>query len=374
MFRRFTAFVATLFLLTGSAAHALTASEQLDRVLPRLMRSQKLPGLSAVVVRDGSVVWSKAYGFADVGNQLPATPDTVFMLASVSKTVTATAMMQLVEDGAVGLDSPIDPYLPFTVRHPRFTGVPITVRMLLTHTSSIADGPHSYDSYVQGDSPIALETFLAGYFTPGGATYHAENFLDERPGTVYEYSNQGTSLLGLLVERISGQSFESFCADRIFTPLGMTTTSWRMAGLDPDLVALPYAYDRRSRGYVSYGHYGYPDIPNGALRTSAPQLAKFLLMFMGSGAYDGTRILEAASVQQMRSPQVPDLEPGQGLMWFSTRLRGRDLIGHDGGDDGVSTAMFYDPATNIGVIVLANGDGDGAEKVLARILRLAPRL
>ena len=371
MHRRLVAlFIVTSF-LTGAKAEGLSAAEQLDRALPRVMRSEKTPGLSAAVVRGGKVVWAKAYGFADVAKRVRTTTDTAFMLASVSKTVTATAMMQLVDDGKVGLDAPIDPYLPFTVRNPRFPRIPITVRMLLTHTSSIADGPHSDDNYVPGDSPVSLETFLAGYFTPGGPSYHAENFLEERPGDAYEYSNEATALIGLLVQRIAGRSFESFCADRIFQPLGMSSTSWRLAGLDPSKVALPYDYDPATRRYESYGHYGYPDIPNGALRTTAPQLAKFLLMFMNRGVYDGRRILKAATVDAMRRPQVPDLEPGQGLIWFSTELGGRELIGHDGSDSGVSTAMYYEPETGIGVIVLANGDGEGAEAALARILQLA---
>ncbi|HBL27404.1 MAG TPA: serine hydrolase [Acidobacteria bacterium] len=374
MYRWLTALLVVTSLLISSEGDCLTASEQLDRALPRVMRSQKTPGLSAAVVRGGKVVWAKAYGFADVAHRVPTTTDTAFMLASVSKTVTATAMMQLVEDGRVGLDAPIDPYLPFTVRNPRFPKIPITVRMLLTHTSSIADGPHSEDNYVQGDAAISLESFLAGYFTPGGPSYHPENFLDAEPGEAYEYSNEGTALIGLLVQRIAGRSFESFCADRIFKPLGMTNTSWRLAGLNLSKVALPYSYDPSTRSYDSYGHYGYPDIPNGALRTTAPQLAKFLLMFMNRGVYNGTRVLKAATVDAMRTPQVPDLEPGQGLIWFSTELAGRELIGHDGSDDGVSTAMFYEPATGIGVIVLANGDGEGAEKALTRILPLAPSL
>ncbi len=374
MHRLLAMLVAISILLIRSDGDCRTAAEQLDRLLPSVMRSRKIPGLSAVVVRGGAVVWAKTYGFADVANQVPVTTDTLFMLASVSKTVTATAMMRLVEDGEIVLDAPIDPYLPFVVRNSSFPNIPITVRMLLTHTSSIADGPYAYDNYVQGDSPIPLETFLAGYFSPGGSSYDPENFLDAQPGAAYEYTNEGTALVGLLVQRISGQSFESYCADRIFTPLGMTDTAWRLAGLDVSRVAFPYAYDRPTRSYRSYGHYGYPDVPNGALRSSAPQLAKFLLMFMNGGVYNGTRILSVATVDSMRMPQVPDLDPNQGLMWFSERVRGHDLVGHNGGDDGVSTAMFYEPDTGIGIIVLANGDGDGADRVLARMIRLASLL
>ncbi len=354
-------------LLLASTATALTPAEKLARDIPRIMQAQKIPGLSAVVIRDGAVIWQDNVGFADVANQKAVTADTLFMLASVSKTVTAVAMMALIEDGAATLDEPIDAYLPFTVRNPRFPDTPITFRMLLTHTSSINDAASVYDNYyTQGDSPVPLEDFLAGYFTPGSDYYDPDNFLNAAPGKKYRYSNEGTALLGLLVQRMSGQSFEDFCANRIFLPLGMIDTAWRLAALDASRVALPYAF-KRGKGYVSYGHYGYPDIPNGALRTTATQLAKFLMMFMNGGSYNGHTVLQPATVTEMTTAQIPDIDSGQGLIWYHQRVRKHEMIGHDGGDDGVSTAMFYEPSSSTGIIVLANGN-KGADAVLKRIL------
>lgn len=358
---------AAIGLLWLSSVAALTPAEKLDRDLPRIMKSQKMPGLSALVIRAGTIRWQRHLGFADLEQQQTVTADTLFMLASVSKTVTAVAMMALVDDGAVTLDEPVDAYLPFTVRNPHHPAIPITFRMLLTHTSSIQDGPTVYDNYyTQGDSPIPLETFLTGYFTPGSEYYDADNFLKSAPGEKYRYSNEGTALLGLLVQRLSGQSFEDFCASRIFIPLGMTDTAWRLAALDASRVALPYAF-RRGKGYVSYGHYGYPDIPNGALRTTATQLAKFLLMFMNGGSHNGQTILQPGTVADMTAAQIPGIDPAQGLIWYHQRIRQHAMIGHDGGDDGVSTAMFYEPSSNTGIIVLANGN-KGADAVLKRIL------
>lgn len=358
---------AAIGLLWLSSVAALTPAEKLDRDLPRIMKSQKMPGLSALVIRAGTIRWQRHLGFADLEQQQTVTADTLFMLASVSKTVTAVAMMALVDDGAVTLDEPIDAYLPFTVRNPRFPDTPITFRMLLTHTSSINDAASVYDNYyTQGDSPIPLEDFLAGYFTPGSDYYDPDNFLNAAPGKKYRYSNEGTALLGLLVQRMSGQSFEDFCANRIFLPLGMIDTAWRLAALDASRVALPYAF-KRGKGYVSYGHYGYPDIPNGALRTTATQLAKFLMMFMNGGSYNGHTVLQPATVTEMTAAQIPGIDPAQGLIWYHQRIRQHAMIGHDGGDDGVSTAMFYEPATGTGIIVLANGN-KGADAVLKRIL------
>lgn len=366
--------VGGLALLVRTAALADNTVERLDRVLPRWLQNHKVAGMSALVLRGGQIVWERNLGMADVARRVPVEPDTMFMLASVSKTVTAVAMMMLVEDGAIGLDTPIDSYLPFRVRNPAHPNRAITVRMLLTHTSSIADGEHAYDNYVQGDSSIPLASFLAGYFTPGGRYYAADNFLASAPGEQYEYSNEGVALVGLLVQLISGQSFESFCAARIFAPLGMEDTAWRLADLDARRVALPYFYDSYAGRFISFGNYGYPDIPNGALRTTARQLAKFLQMFANGGSLDGTRLLDAATVDEMRRDQVPDLTTGQGLVWYSRRIRRHTMLGHDGGDDGVSTAMFYEPDTGIGIVVLTNDDRGAADAILTRLVRYAPRL
>jgi CubicO group peptidase (beta-lactamase class C family) len=236
-------FLTLWILLVAGAAEARPAAEKLDRIIPRVMKGRRIPGVAALVVRNGVIVWQREYGFADVTNQIPVAADTMFMMASVSKTVTAVAMMALGDDGAVALDDPIDAYLPFPVRNPKFPATPITVRMLLTHTSSIADGPKSFDSYVRGDSPIPLETFLDGYLTPGGATYDPDNFLDTAPGERYEYSNEGTALLGERRDMGSDYAYRHLRHPRPLGPLpwrppwgpirGLRATRHRVIPLQP---------------------------------------------------------------------------------------------------------------------------------------------
>src|SRR5262249_18790043 len=161
------------------------------------------------------------------------------MLASISKVVTGVALMQAHERGAFDLDDAIDARLPFPVRNPSFPDVPITYRMLLTHTSSINDTDEVDDHVAKGhDSPIPLATFLPQYLAPGGA-YYTKGSWDRHhaPGTRYAYSNVGASLAGELVERIGGESLEAICQKQIFGPLGMDETSWFLAGLDPSHLA-----------------------------------------------------------------------------------------------------------------------------------------
>ena len=159
----------------------------------------------------------------------------------------------------------------------------------------------------------------------------------------------------------------------------MTRAGWHLAGLPRADIARPYRWSP-STGYVSAGLYGYPDYPDGALRTTAPQLARHLAMVMNGGTFRGTRLLSAGSVRELRRDQVPELEPGQGLIWFRLLRDGRPLFGHDGGDNGVATVCFFDPETEIGVVALANGDwrtvrGDWAlYRIMDRLFDEAPRL
>ncbi|HFC11851.1 MAG TPA: class A beta-lactamase-related serine hydrolase, partial [Anaerolineae bacterium] len=234
-------------------------NDELDDFIQTKMQTAHLPGLAACIVRNNQIVWTKGYGWANIQEQTPITPDTLFMLASVSKTVTAVALMQLYDDGLFDLDNDINAYLPFSVRNPNHPDTPITPHMLLTHTSSINDNWDILDTlYVTGDSPISLANFCAGYVTSGGTYYDSNNnFHNQAPGTLYSYSNVGAALCGFLAESLSGLSFEQHCQQRLFTPLGMNETSWHLAGLNVDNLATPYAY--ANGGYTPYAHYGYPD-------------------------------------------------------------------------------------------------------------------
>jgi CubicO group peptidase (beta-lactamase class C family) len=278
--------------------------------------------------------------------------------------------MQAVEDGLVDLDADVDEVLPFSVRNPTFPDAAITARMLLAHTSSIRDNWDVLTGiYARGDSPVPLGEFLEGYLVPGGRHYDAErNFLSSAPGTAYAYGNEGAALAAYLVEAASGTPFDGWCEDRIFAPLGMHETSWHLGGLDRGDVAMPYRW--ANGRYRAYGHYGYPDYPDGALRTSARQLARFLLAFIGDGELDGVRILQSSSVEEIRRRQFADVVPGQGLIWYVLHRSGERLFGHNGGDSGVATQMYYRPDDGTGVITLANGNWrrSGAAWPLSQIM------
>ena len=353
----------------------------LGRAIRDLMAAGRLPGLSAAVVRGGEVVWSHGWGMANIGAGRPVTPDTLFMLASVSKTVVATAVLQAIEDGLFDLDTDVNEVLPFPVRHPVHPDLPITVRQLLTHTSSIRDNWNLLiASYVDGDSTMELRTFLRRYLSPDGADFAPNNFYAFGPGRSYRYANVGATLAAFLVEAAAGIGFDTWCEQRIFAPLGMDRAGWHLAGLPRREIAMPYTWSGTKNAYVPTGHYGYPDYPDGALRTTAPQLARHLAMVMGGGSWRGHRLLSEATVRELRRDQVPDLEPGQGLIWFRLPRAGRPLVGHDGGDTGVATVCFFDAREDVGVVALANGGwrpsrGDyPLYEIMDRLFEAAPSL
>jgi len=244
--------------------------------------------------------------------------------------------------------------LPFAVDNPRTEDEVITVLHLVTHTSAIRDNWGNMP-YAQGDSPIALGEFLEGYLVAGGPWYDANNnFYDYLPGETYNYGNVASALAGYLPEATTGVPLDDQCDADLFAPLGMDHTGWHLADFDAADVAMPYAWTGSQ--YMAYGHFGYPDYPDGQLRTSVNDLAAFLAAITGGGELDGARVLESATVDEMLSPQVPDVDPTQFVFWYQTSIAGRTVVGHNGGDQGVATEMYFSSDSGIGVIVLMNVD------------------
>ena len=347
-----------------SFVHRVSAGRAgLHRFVRDKMREAHTPGLSVAVVRGDDIVWSDGAGWANKERGVEVTPDTVFMLASVSKTVTCAAIMALVEDGTIDLDENINHYLPFRVHIPHAPRLPVTMRMLLTHTSAIRDRfnvwgtPYSKNTlYFHGDSPIALGEFERSYLVPGGSRYvETENFYPRRPGVDYSYSNLAVALAGYVAEAASGKDFNALCQQRILHPLGMNQSGFRRTDITTPNLAMPYHIDRDTRQFVPYFQYGYPDYPDGSLRTSAVHLARWLGAFMRFGIFQGVRVLERATVEEIRRGQIPRIVPWQqGLIWYVVATGKYVRMGHTGGDFGMSTRMFFRLDRQVGVVSLTN--------------------
>ncbi len=350
-----------------SPSDELVASN-LDSFIVATMTQNHIAGLSACIVRDGGIAWQHAYGYANIAANIRVADTTLFMLASVSKTVTGMALMKLWENGHFDLDDNINDYLPIAVVNPNFPNSPITFRMLLSHTSSLKDNwTVMYSTYVYGDTPFLLEDYVADYFVPGGVYYNADdNFHTWAPGSTWNYCNHGFVLIGYLVQVISGVPFSDYCRDSLFTPMGMTNSHWFIAGLDTTNIAMPYHWNGTQ--YQPLGQFGYADYPAGTLRSSAPQLARHLLTHLQNGRIDSTQVLDSATVDTVTTLHFPTIAGGQGLTWFRANFDGQWVWEHGGGDQGVCTRIGFCPAKQTGIVVLTNSEAyGGVSSIVSRL-------
>jgi CubicO group peptidase (beta-lactamase class C family) len=337
---------------------------KLDGLIEERRREAGLVGLAAAILVDGEVVWTKGYGLADREAATPFTPDTVMNVGSISKTVIGVAAMRAVEAGKLRLDDDVNAHLPFPLRNPRHPEIPITLRQIATHTSSLADRELVYESsYHQGgDSPVPLGDFLRDYFAPDGKLYSLDNFVAAKPGAFREYSNIGAGLAAWVIERAMGAPFAELTRREIFRPLGMASTGWFLSEIDRARHAKLYDASAAGRGAaVEIPLYGLATYPDGGLRTSVADLSRFFAMLLGGGELGGARILERASVEEMtrfhyapanRPENVVLAEKNSGIFW-STKMD-VTFVGHGGTDPGVQAEMLAEPSRRVAVILLTN--------------------
>ena len=347
----------------GEEMAPINNQEDFQEFLIEEMDFQEIPALSLLIFEEDRILYETYQGQSNLELGVALEEDHMFLLASVSKVVTATALMQLYDKDLFALDDAINNYLDFPVNLPNQSD-PISFRMLLTHSSGIADGPSLDEHYYYGeDSPIHLGDFLEDYLVPGGRYYNQdENFLDFEPGTRYEYSNVGTAVIAHLVEKISGRDFNSYCHTNIFEPLGMHHSYWRLTdALQAGTIVQPYDWDGTTNEVIE--HYSFTDYPNGGLRTTGRDLFHLLKAFVSNGQSNGYQVLSPTSIDMMTSLQIPGINNEMGLHLFVMDEE-RKLWGHDGGEQGVATIMGFNLDTKVGVIVLSNQGEADLEQIL----------
>jgi len=309
------------------------------------LRERDVPGAVLVVVRHGKPVFSRGFGHADLGRAVPVDPErTLFRVASVSKLFTATAAMQLVERGVLGLDDDVNQHLR-SFRVPDAFGEPVRVRHLLTHTAGFDDRLVGMAA-AREDPREPLQAHLA-------------RRLPERvfpPGRFFSYSNYGIALLGAVVEEASGQPFEAYVEEHILAPLAMTRSSFAP---EPALRAdLATGYYRRGGSHRPLAFDWLRVAPAGGLAATGHDMARFLLAQLAGGALEGARILRAETLAQMHRQQFthdPSL-PGVGL-GFMERRHGRwRSLEHAGNWGGFASLLFLLPEADLGFFLSYNLD------------------
>lgn len=362
----------------------------IERLLSDWYEQTGAVGAAACLVTQEGVSWSAGIGYADLKRQEPMDPEhSIMNIASVSKLITATAVMQLVETDRLDLDADLGSYLSFEVKHPFYPNQAITARQLLSHTAAIADGTAYWSSFAPGDPTTELGEWLNRYFNPEGNLPLPEErwHLATSPGKQHKYSNVGFGLLGHLVEIVSGINFRSYTKEYIFDPLGMSSSGWFLADIDSSRLACIYA--ERSDYYAALAAessstdrwlrlapYGFPNYPDGLLRTTIADLSRFASAMI-QGKSGKTSILKPATLEKMCTGLVPTAYPGlsQGLGWLQeSTIKYPSAWGHDGCDPGVRTRMVVDFKLGCGGIFFTNCSIDvpDTEGILTAIENYAP--
>lgn len=325
-------------------------SEFQDRV-GEIVRRRPCVGLAVGVVREGRLDLFQGHGVADIKSTKPIAEDTVFRVASITKTFTAIAVMQLWEQGVVDLDAPANQYLRAYRLIPNGLR-PATVRHLLTHTAGLPEVVRLWDAF----QPDFGESFEAGKGLPSLAEFYGRGLrLRSEPGSRFVYNNHGPATLGQIVEDVSGQRLRTYFREHIFEPLGMA---------DSDLVRSERVATRLATGY-EFGPFGPKPVDGREMVTvgaasvySTPaDMSRYIAALLGGGANESGSLLEPETIAMMFQPHYqPDPRiPGMGLGFFRYDIGGHAAVGHQGTHPGFHSQVLLAPASGIGVIAFTNG-------------------
>jgi CubicO group peptidase (beta-lactamase class C family) len=324
-------------------------SAKADAYVNGEMRAEKIPGLALAIVRDGKIVKSQGYGLANIELDVAVKPETIFQTGSVGKQFTATAVMMLVEEGKIHLDYPIGKYLPDSPA----SWNNVTVRNLLTHTSGVPD----YESDSLAKKGAAFINLRNDYTEDELFAKFSGLPLDFPPGSKWSYSNSGYVLLGILIHKVAGQFYGDLLQERIFQPLGMTST--RIIS-EADIIPNRAAGYRLVNGEIKNQEWVSPMLnttADGALYTSVLDMAKW------DAALYTEKLLKKGSLDQMWS--AVRLNDGKtapyGFGWDVTQVNGHRLIEHGGAWQGFTTQISRYVDDRFTVIVLTNLDSEHSQ-------------
>jgi len=330
--------------------------EEVERFLVEEMNRKGVPGFSAVIVRDKDIVWAKGFGYADKERKVPATPDTVFRVASVSKPVIATGLMKLAEEGLVGLDAPVNSVMEGVKIRTEFPEEP-TVRNILTHTSGL---------------PVHVDpTFFSMEETmPLAELIRSSAITVQPPNRELVYSNTAFNIVGYLVGQLSGKLYPEYMEEALFRPLEMNMSAFQQSKKIRDHMARPYA--RKKNGPIEpvgpwYGG-SHPEKPCGSLFTTANDLSHFLIAHMNGGVYKDKKVLKKSTVREMHRLQAAAgaSRSGYGIAWKRTMHHGKPMLSHTGGNLGWTAHVCFYPGERLGIIILCNLNDNSAWRPPAR--------
>lgn len=361
--KRFVSLLVLLVLFTGvlvlPATAAIPTTEEMDKQVDLIFRRAKTTGGSLIVIKDGQVLYERDYGRRNINKNLPVDENTYFKMGCVTKMVAALGILQLVEDGTLLLDEDISTYFGYPIANAHYPKVPLTLRQLLSHTSTVSEkgGYNNLKSTVQD--------------MLSQKTKRKSNYTNHAPGSKYAYSNFGSGLVGSMVEAVTGQTINSFVVDRVFSPLSIDASMVASELLSPLDLASVYSNGQMTRSAQRYINEAHDDFASpethyrdlvGSLFIRSRDLARLTIALCGDGSVDGVRYLEPETIAMMRQVQmdlgksVTGPSPYGLFLERNTRVMpGVTIYGHQGMTGGASNNVFFDPETQFIVVVTTNG-------------------
>jgi CubicO group peptidase (beta-lactamase class C family) len=337
--------------------------------IEHLLEREHRPGLAIAVVEGNRVVYAHGFGVKRLGKDGPITTRSLFHMASITKPFVATSLMQLVEKSKVDLDAPVIRYLPyFRMADERYRT--ITVRQMVTHSSGMPD----VDDY-EWDKPQYDDGSLERYVRS-----LSDRTLLFAPGEKFKYSNMAFEILGDVIAKVSGQSFDDYVQDRILTPLRMKDSTLLVRRADAQLLTWGHELDAQGRPFPSTVFpYNRIHSPSSNLHSNALDMARWAIANMNHGELDGRRILQASTHELMWKrardlggpAPAPSTPSPVGISWFVGEYRGTAMVGHGGGDTGYATDLAMLPEKKIAVAWMMNSDWRGSRGLTAAALDVA---
>ncbi len=337
--------------------------------IEQIMKENPVMGLSVAVVKDNKFIYTHSFGLKDAETNAPLTNENIFRIASISKSFSATAIMQLAEVKKVNLDQDVSELVGFKIRNPKYPETVITLRLMLSHLSSINDS----QGYFSLDS-----------INPAKSANWYKCYNSYEPGKGYEYCNLNFNMIGTIIEKVSGERFDAYIQKHILEPLQLYG-GYYVNGLDkskfatiyeyqPDaakFVVSPNAYAPRTAEVAAY-EMGYSTpifSPTGGMKISAKDLATYMMMHANYGKYNGVRIISKKSSKRMQTA-VSNIEPyGFALETPAKIIDGISMVGHTGSAYGLFSAMFFNPNKKFGIVVISNGCHPGNSKGYNAVIR-----
>ena len=366
----FLSLLLSLFCFKSKAQTIQERAQFAEAGISRIIQEEKVVGFSVAVVKNNKIIYTHSFGMQDLEKNIPLTNDAIFRIASISKSFTATSIMQLVEAGKLSLDDDFSDLIGFKVRNPKYPNTVITLRMVLSHTSSINDSQ--------------------GYFSldpinPKTNPEFAKCYNNYEPGKGYAYCNLNYNMTGAVIEKITGERFDQYIKKHILDPLGIYG-GYCVDSLDKSKFATLYEYNKDSSKFIASPAAYNPRSeeikkhtlgvttpifsPTGGMKISATDLAKYMIMHARKGKYKGGRIISKRSAIIMQTKLSDEENYGLAMETSDKLIPGENMCGHTGSAYGLYSAMFFNARKKFGIVVICNGCGasfdSGFNKVIKR--------